>query len=139
MCNAFTKRNKRCSLAPKKQYCHIHTKSHHDKPSHQLIDMLQSQRTSLLQSFQITIIERELALELTEKHLEEVKSKLKQAQMQIKLMKVDYNAYQIVKQYERSRAELVKQKVDLSQYNNNQYHELRKRRNYLVHEKVLVI
>ena len=133
MCKAISKKSgKQCKLAPKKEYCHIHK----EKP-------IQSQRISLIQSdqlvdkLQITIIERELAIQLTEDYLQEVKAQLKQAQTQIKLMKDDYKSYQVIKQYEREREQLLQKKVDLNRYDNYQFHELRKYRNYLVHEKVL--
>lgn len=51
----------------------------------------------------------------------------------IKDMEQDYNNFQIIKMYEKEKDKLVKNNVDLYNYNNNKFQELRKNRNYIVH------
>ena len=57
---------------------------------------------------------------------------------QIKDMKIDYNNYQIIKQFERLKNQLLKQKIDIYNYDNDKYHQLRLKRNLIVHESILV-
>jgi len=52
-------------------------------------------------------------------------------------MKEDYNNFQIVKEYEKTKHKLLKKNIDIYNFNNSQFHKLRLDRNYIVHEKIL--
>ena len=57
---------------------------------------------------------------------------------QIEKMETDYNNYQVIKEFERLKNQLEKQNIDIYNYDNSYYHQLRVKRNYIVHEAILI-
>jgi len=51
----------------------------------------------------------------------------------IEAMKEDYNNYQIIKQYEKEKNELINKGIDIYNYYNDDFHEKRYQRNVLAH------
>ena len=53
------------------------------------------------------------------------------------LMMEDYNSFQIIKEFEKHKHELLEKNIDLYNYDDSDFHEERINRNYIVHQKIL--
>lgn len=76
-----------------------------------------------ISKFQLKISQLELALN---------NSKLNEL-----LMMEDYNSFQIIKEFEKHKHELLEKNIDLYNYDDSDFHEERINRNYIVHQKIL--
>jgi hypothetical protein len=156
---------RKCKLAPKKSLCHIHNKYNQNEPrQNDLIKIIDLEikneqlekkiyKMSKFQDNQRLVSERQSSalcaakIELTNLYktiekknigLREKEHEISKLKYKINNMTEDYNNFQIIKQYEKTKQELLKKNIDILSFKNSQFHKLRLDRNYIVHEKTLI-
>lgn len=146
MCNFIRKNGKQCKLSKNKEICHVHSRMTTGRESRRLQDLSvgvpKSPQGSSIPyqsagSMQIESSDTKLAAEILEEQVVQLKIDLKKAKNMIYHMKPDYERYQKVKHYEQQKNNLLKNKIDIYKYNNDCFHDLRRERNYIVHELIL--
>ena len=166
MCNYLVGKNIKCKISPNKPFCHIHINKkpkylhEYEKVDKDIeIDTYKTKNDKLndkikkknIQINQLEAIIKNLKEEIKQKNIivnsskesnEKVKNELLSEITALKnlnkSMYEDYNDYQIVKNYERLKNKLINDNVDLKKYHDNEFHELRFKRNFIVHEKTVV-
>lgn len=115
MCNQILKSGLQCKIKSKTKLCHIHMKK-------DLLTKKQNEITNLNKSL--------------EKKSEIIKTLLKEISNQRLInnnMKEDYNNYQIIKEYEKQKNDLIMKGINIYNYNDQDFHNKRQLRNYLAH------
>lgn len=165
MCNYLISENRTCKLSPNKPLCHLHVNKQarflheYEKVDKDIeIDTYKAKNDKLndkikkknIQINQLETIIKNLKEEIKQKNItvnsvkesnEKIKnnllSEINALKNLNKSMYEDYNDYQIVKNYERLKNKLINNNVDLKKYHDNDFHELRFKRNFIVHEKTV--
>ncbi len=132
-----------CKLQKNNEYCHIHIKLINIKKIPKInlkLDNLSRDVTNL----HLSISKKNDKLNSLIKERYELKEIINQnivtiAELQNKLneankMKEDYNNYQIIKKYEKIKQSYLNRNIDILNIKNDEFHKLRKNRNYIVHE-----
>jgi len=159
---------RKCKLAPKKTLCHIHNKSNqsdfikiidleikNDNLEKKISKMSKVQENAKLELTNLykTIEKKNRGLKEKDEALlkEQTKSAslldeisklkftLKQQTNKINNMTEDFNNFQVIKKYEKTKQELLKKNIDILSFKNPQFHKLRLDRNYIVHQKTLIL
>lgn len=157
MCNFMINNTRKCKLAPKKSLCHIHITRQNESRQNDLIKIIDleikneqlEKKISKMSKFQDnvkieltnlykTIEKKNIGLREKENEISKLKLTLEQQSKKINNMTEDYNNFQIIKQYEKTKQELLKKNIDILSFKNSEFHKLRLDRNYIVHEKTLV-
>lgn len=158
MCNYLISENKTCKISPNKELCHIHIKKQpkflheYQKIDNSLeIEKLKSMNSKLNDKVkhknkQINDLEdivnknkkkvREI-VDQYENRVNNLKKQISALEDLNKSMYEDYNDFQVVKAYEKLKLKLINNKVDLSKFHDKDFHDLRFKRNLIVHEKTL--
>src|SRR5208283_4026474 len=150
MCNFIIKKqheeNRKCKLQPNKNFCFIHK---YKEPLIISVDTSQLEdKTKAINSVKIQLTHLYNVLEkrnntikelIKDRKLSEIKynENLNLLQKQNNNMKEDYNNFQVIKEYERIKHNLLKKNIDILNFKNAEFHRLRLDRNFIVHEKVL--
>jgi hypothetical protein len=122
MCNYTLKSGRLCLIKHKKNdFCHIHFNI-------QANNEVKNQ-TKLIKSNQYLKQEIKNLNNTINKITKLANSRLEACEA----MKEDYNNYQIIKQYEKEKNELINKGIDIYNYYNNDFHEKRYQRNVLAH------
>lgn len=87
-------------------------------------------------SIKIKVLKNNLNQEIINHN--ESKNNIEKLNERIIRMKDDYNNFQIIKKYEKTKQSYVQKNIDILSVKNNEFHKLRKNRNFIVHEKILV-
>jgi len=162
MCNFIKKDNTQCQIISKNDYCHIHERFILKKQNEEKQKEIKKQETENITKLKSEIKNLNKALETkAEKHKKDIKntemryeilleikerdiSELNQAfndlkyqlKTQIKLnnkMKEDYDKYQKIKKFENIKNKLIKKNINILEYHDQEFHDLRWERNILAH------
>lgn len=148
MCNAKTINNQKCSLQPYKPLCHIHLKIQNKQQNeiliNKFIEKLKLNNTDYKnlfnshekQSNEIKNLNKTIQLKTFKNRDNKMKllSKINKLENENNEMREYYNNYKIILEYENTRQNLIINNIDIYTYNDNEFHELRKKRNLLAHK-----
>ena len=133
MCKHILKNELKCKIKSKGDYCHIHKKYQIDefkqneiKNLNKVINNKRLQYEKILQLKQDDINQLLIENEIKERYISELKNKIKQ-------LEIDAKNYQIIKQFEKEKQELINKGIDIYNYQNDEWHQKRYLRNNLAH------
>lgn len=133
MCKHIKSNKEKCKIKSKGDYCHIHKKYQIDefkqneiKNLNKVINNKRIQYEKILQLKQDDINQLLIESEIKERYINELKNKIKQ-------LEIDAKNYQIIKQFEKEKQELINKGIDIYNYQNDEFHQRRFLRNALSH------
>lgn len=154
MCKYIKSNKEKCKIKSKGDYCHIHKKYQIDefkqneiKNLNKVINNKRIQYEKILQLKQDYINQLLIESEIKESYIksqrfeiEDLKSQLETARWanhelnnQNQELKDDATKYQIIKEYEKYKNDLILKGVNIYNYNNNEFQNRRHYRNRIAH------
>lgn len=151
---------RKCLLAKNKELCHIHEKKiFKDKynklkeenhiiklqfiKAQEQIDILEKRINKINKSQDYKNKELTNLYKTIEKKNNNIKKKNDIIEKQLETIKelkelnnkmiTDYNNYQIIKEYEKQKSDLISKGIDIYNYDNNDFHNIRYLRNTIAH------
>lgn len=146
MCNYFVEPNRKCLIAKDKPLCHIHKNKKPKSFPNFILEMkifdIEDNNIKLVKKIdKLNTFIQNQKIEITNlnNRLNIKNKQIKELTDLVNHMKVDYNNYQLIKQYELKKKNLIKNGIDIYNYNNTEFHNFRKHRNQLAHSFELQI
>lgn len=158
MCNYLVSQNIKCKISPNKPFCHLHVNKkpkylhEYEKVDKILeLDIIKAKNEKLNDKIdkknkQINTLEEKiktLNAIIKQKNIKidessaSYKAEINELKKINKSMEEDYKNFQIIREYENIKHNLIKQNIDIYNFNDDEFHKLRLDRNIIVHEKTL--
>jgi hypothetical protein len=135
MCNFMITPTRQCRLHPNKEICHIHTSksiaSTASTVSTASTASIGSRNDLTAKNIEITRLCNALKKKNTE--IKQRELTIIALKKKIDQMSKDYDSYQIIKRYEAQKNRLLAENIDIMNFNNDEFHALRKLRNQFAH------
>lgn len=132
MCNQILKSGLQCKIKSKTKLCHIHMKASAISDYAVQKDLLTKKQNEIINLNKSLEKKSDIIKELY-KEISIYKIKLFSLQEDNNNMKEDYNNYQIIKEYEKQKNDLILKGINIYNYNNTDFHNKRHLRNHLAH------
>ena len=139
MCNKVLKTGLICKIKSKSNFCHIHKKYEIDEYKKQEIINLNStinKKCQIISNLK-NIQKENLSFKLKNNNLniENNELNIENEKLKNELLKYkdDYNKYQIIKEFEIRKNNLIKKGIDIYNYKDKDFHNLRYKRNEVAH------
>lgn len=140
MCKHIRNNGLKCKIKSKSDYCHIHKKYQIDefkqneiKNLNKVIEKKHLKYKKLLEIKQDMINELLIESEIKERYIQEYGRVNLELKNKIQQLEIDAKNYQIIRQFEKEKQELINKGIDIYNYKNDEWHQKRYYRNLIAH------